>query len=163
MHRTCAPQVPRSVKVEALDSQLFSVRRLSVAEGARIAPGMEVVFSVTFRPQSRDDARCELVVVTEREKYLVPLIAMGDAPALDLPDKIEFGSVHTKMTGTQTILVRNLGSKACSFQLTCSQHFDVSPREGSLAPGELTQVSNDVRDLHVVMSQHIGVAGPARL
>ena len=38
---------------------------------------MEVAYSVSFTPTSHDDFRCNLVVCTEREKYVVPVVALG--------------------------------------------------------------------------------------
>lgn len=36
-------------------------------------------------PQSTDPYGCDLVVCTEREKFLVPVVATGIMPQLDLP------------------------------------------------------------------------------
>jgi hypothetical protein len=48
--------------------------------------------------------------------------------------------VATKITSKQSLLVRNVGNRATQFLLTASEHFDVSPAEGSLEPGEFMQV-----------------------
>ncbi len=103
----------------------------------------------------------------------MPIIALGAAAALDLPDQLTFSQaclslastrvtgpsrqcsprlaalhagacgcvqVPTKITSKQSLLVRNVGNRATQFLLTASEHFGVSPAEGSLEPGEFMQV-----------------------
>jgi hydrocephalus-inducing protein len=102
---------------------------------------MEVVYAVTFRPQSRADQSAQLVVGTERERFVVPLVAKGAAPALDLPDVIDFGrDAVTHVTTSRTVLARNVGTAAATFVLTPSQHFSVTPQGATLAPGEVLQL-----------------------
>eukprot|EP00983_Pelagomonas_calceolata_P095652 1158035-Pelagomonas_calceolata.AAC.4 len=54
-------QVPRRIKVSAPDSQFFSVRRASAPgkeEGSKVASGMEIVYTITFKPQTT----CRLIL-----------------------------------------------------------------------------------------------------
>lgn len=140
----CHAQVPRRVKVTSPDSQFFSVRRVAAPgkeDGSKVASGMEVVYAITFSPQSKDDYSCDLVVCTEREKFLVPVMAMGAAAALDMPDVVDFGhAAPTKLESKQTVLVRNVGTKAAGFSLRTYEPFSVQPSEGFLAPGEMLQM-----------------------
>lgn len=124
-----------------MDSPYFSVRRATTAgkEDSKVATGMEIAYVVTFRPESRDDYSCDLVVCTEREKFLVPVLAVGASAALDFPDRVEFGSAPTKVEVRQTVFVRNVGSKAAHFNLTAPAPFAVSPAAGHLAPDETLQ------------------------
>ncbi|KXZ49496.1 hypothetical protein GPECTOR_21g722 [Gonium pectorale] len=135
--------VSRRVKVLPMESPYFSVRRVQAAgkEDSKVATGMEVAFTVTFRPESRDDYSCDLVVCTEREKFVVPVLAVGASAALDFPDLVDFGSVPAKVDTRQTVFVRNVGSKAAHFSLTAPAPFSVSPTAGHLAPGETLQCS----------------------
>lgn len=136
-------QVPRRVKVLPPDTPYFSIRRSTAPgkdEGNKIAAGMEVTFIVTFSPESTEDYAYNLVVCTEREKFIVPLIAAGAAPALDLPDLIEFEATPAKMEAKQVVLVRNVGAQASSFSLATHGPFGVSPSQGFLAPGEMLQL-----------------------
>ena len=48
---------------------------------------MEVCYVVTFKPQEVRAYAAELVVVTEREKFIVPVGALGHRAALDFPDQ----------------------------------------------------------------------------
>ncbi|CAM9472886.1 unnamed protein product, partial [Choristocarpus tenellus] len=49
---------------------------------------MEVCFLVTFKSQEVRAYSTDLVVVTEREKFIVPIVAAGHRTALDFPDKV---------------------------------------------------------------------------
>ncbi|EFJ42226.1 hypothetical protein VOLCADRAFT_67248 [Volvox carteri f. nagariensis] len=133
--------VSRRVKVLPMESPYFSVRRAAATgkDDSKVATGMEVAFVVTFRPESRDDYSCDLVVCTEREKFVVPVLAVGASAALDFPDLVEFGSVPAKVEARQTVFVRNVGSKAAHFSLSAPQPFTVSPTAGNLAPDETLQ------------------------
>jgi hydrocephalus-inducing protein len=127
-----------------MDSPYFSVRRVLAAgakEDTKVATGMEVAFVVTFRPESRDDYACDLVVCTEREKFVVPVMAVGASAALDFPDVVDFSGVAVRLEKRQTVFVRNVGSKAARFSLSAQQPFAVSPAAGELAPGETLQVA----------------------
>jgi len=44
---------------------------------SKVAPGMEVAFLVKFAPDSMRDYQCDLVCMTEREKFAIPLVAIG--------------------------------------------------------------------------------------
>lgn len=48
---------------------------------------MEICYVVTFKPQEVRAYAAELVVVTEREKFIVPVGALGHRAVLDFPDQ----------------------------------------------------------------------------
>lgn len=142
MHVRC-PQVGRHVKVLPPSSPFFTVTRLhssfSNDEGAKVPPGLEVGFIVKFRPDYAGDYRYDLVVCTERERFLVPIVCYGPAAALDLPDQVKFPSGAVKCEARQTLLVTNVGRKQGGFALSASGCFGVQPSQGRLAPGETLQ------------------------
>lgn len=49
---------------------------------------MEVCYVVTFKPQEVRAYAAELIVVTEREKFIVPVGALGHRAVLDFPDQV---------------------------------------------------------------------------
>jgi hydrocephalus-inducing protein len=144
-------QVARHVGVEHLASSFFKVQRLQPAgsaaaaiAGSKLAAGMEASFRVTFTPDSNSSYKQQLVVSTERERFLVPLLAVGAAAALDLPDSIALPGVAAGKASKRTLLVRNVGRAAGSFQLSVSAGggcFAVTPAHGQLAPGEMLQLT----------------------
>jgi hydrocephalus-inducing protein len=140
----CPLQVPRRVKIEAPSSSCFKVSRQYgplQQESTKLAPGMEVMYTITFIPNSTDSLELSLVVVTEREKFLVPVHAIGAAPALNLPQQLQFPCTPAKKPAKQVLLVCNAGSKAGRFQLYATGCFSVQPARGYLAPGETMQLS----------------------
>lgn len=49
---------------------------------------MEVCYVVTFKPQEVRTYSVELMVVTEREKFIVHVGALGHRAVLDFPDQV---------------------------------------------------------------------------
>lgn len=140
--------VGRRVKVLPPNSPFFTVAKLppkrgskeaAAASGATIAPGIEVAYVVRFQPTSPDDASCDLVICTEREKFVVPVRALGRQPALDVPDVIEFETVPCKSEVRRTFQVANIGQQPAHFAMHTSPSFSVTPSEGQLSPGESLQ------------------------
>lgn len=131
--------------VEALNSSFFKVQRMPAAkqaEGSKIAAGMEAVFHITFTPENSNSYEQQLVIATERERFLVPVVAVGAAAVLDIPDSIDLPEAAAKKTSRHSFLVRNVGRAAGSFQLsTSSSCFAVRPSQGQLAPDEAMQLT----------------------
>jgi hydrocephalus-inducing protein len=104
---------------------------------SRIAPGTEVTYIVTFRPQAVDDYAWDLVATTERERFVVPLRAVGSRPLLAMPDTLSFPSVPVKSKGcTKTIVIRNHGSVGASFEFSVEpgSPFTLKPSRGVIGP-----------------------------
>lgn len=140
---TCsALQVARRVKVLQPDTPVLNVRRLK-GTGAqdKIASGIEVAYSITYTPENTDHFYHDLVVCTEREKFLVPCTAAGSKAALDFPDHLEFPLTPAKCSSSQTCLVTNVGSIAADFTLTAYPPFHAEPARAQLPPGDTMQCS----------------------
>ena len=126
-------KVARSVKIIAPDSKLFSVvpsKKVKQTAGAtaktaadvdvmssRVAPGMEVSYVVRFSPEAKIDYSYDLTVVTEREKFIVPIRAVGCRAQLDFPETLNFGAVPVKHTSEKPIMVRNIGEKTTKWHV----------------------------------------------
>ncbi len=135
-------QVARRVKVLQPDTPTLKVRRVkgSAAED-KVASGMEVAYSVTYTPENTDQFRYDLVVCTEREKFLVPCTVAGSKAALDFPDQLQFPMTPAKCSASQTCLVTNVGSIDADFTLAAYPPFHVEPARAQLAPGDTMQCS----------------------
>lgn len=101
--------------------------------------GMTVKYVVEFRPDTEDDYFYDLVIYTEREKYTVPITAVGRRPALDFPNDLDFGTAPLKFDVSKSILVTNVGGKHASFEFSTSAPFSVYPKQGSLSAGHSLQ------------------------
>jgi len=60
----------------------------------------------------------ELMCITEREKFVVPIHAVGARAILDFPDEIVFPAGPVKHTQSHILLVRNIGNADAAFSLT---------------------------------------------
>merc|ERR1719174_1510983 len=93
--------VARRVKVYPPNSPFFDLatgrtmagrsKASGSGPGDKVAPGMEVTYVIRFKPDARIDYSHDLVVITEREKFSVPIRASGGSALLDFPDSIDFG------------------------------------------------------------------------
>jgi hydrocephalus-inducing protein len=137
----------RRIKVLAPDSPFFEVvgprspATMSELKQSKIAAGMEVCFVIKFRPQEVRDYRVDLVCVTEREKFIVPVHALGHRAVLNLPDQVDFGVCPVKSTNTRSIIAQNVGSSQARFTLSCTKSvFTASPAEGIVEVGQTIMV-----------------------
>lgn len=141
-HAFSALQVARRVKVLQPDTPNLKVRRVKgTAAENKVASGMEVAYSVTYTPDSLDHFNYDLVVCTEREKFLVPCTVTGSKAALDFPDHLEFAMTPAKCSSSQACLVTNVGSIAADFTLTAYPPFHAEPARAQLPPGDTMQCS----------------------
>jgi len=139
--------VSRRIRVLPPDSPYFEVIgprspvKMSELEHSKIGPGMEVCFIVKFRPQEVKDYKVNLVCVTEREKFLVPVHALGLQPVLNMPDAVDFNTCPVKSRNVKTILTQNVGTAMAKFTLSCTKPmFEASPVEGIVEVGQTTMI-----------------------
>ena len=58
-----------------------------------------------------------MVCITEREKFLIPIRALGPRAVLDFPDELHFPTAPVKYASTKTVLVRNVGNCEGKFDM----------------------------------------------
>jgi len=111
---------------------------------SKLAPGMEVVYTLTFKPHAKQDYSIDLVVVTERESFVIPVRAIGLRPKVDVPSHLTFGEAPVKYSTTRSMLIRNVGEKPAQFTFLqpegVESPFSFQPSTGILAVGQMTQV-----------------------
>ena len=59
----------------------------------------------------------ELVFVTEREKFIVPIVAVGKRAMIDFPDVLDFGPCPVKFNTEKPVIIRNLGEKTTKWNI----------------------------------------------
>ena len=59
--------------------------------------------------------------ITEREKFIVPIQAIGARALIDFPDNIYFPLAPVKHKSVKTILIRNIGNAEAKFNLDTSR------------------------------------------
>ena len=90
---------------------------------SRVAPGMEISYVIKFSPEAKIDYSYDLMVVTEREKFVVPIRAVGCRAMLDFPDALEFGLVPVKHTAEKPVMIRNIGEKTTKWHIRVPSGF----------------------------------------
>ena len=103
----------------------------------KVAPGMENTYIVKFFPEAKTDYAYDLMVMTEREKFIVPIRARGCRAMLDFPDQLDFGLVPVKFETEKPVMIRNIGEKTTKWQITVPNHFKISQSEGILEVGQI--------------------------
>ena len=141
-------RVARRIKILQSDTPFFEVSAPRNIDGkplkqSKIAAGMEVCFIVRFKPQEVRDYTLDLVCVTEREKFLVPVRALGNRPRMSFPDEINFGTCPVKSTARKMVLTQNIGSCLVKFRMI-SRHpcFTCSSEDMTVDPGgsQMTEI-----------------------
>jgi len=63
-----------------------------------------------------------VICITEREKFIVPIHAVGARAILDFPDEIVFPAGPVKHAQIRVLLVRNVGTTDATFSLTVDKY-----------------------------------------
>jgi hypothetical protein len=139
--------VGRRIKLMKPDTPFFEVSAPVTLSGeplkqSKIASGMEVYFTVTFKPQEIREYAWDLVCSTERENFIVPLRAVGLRPLLNFPDEIDFGPCPIKSATEKKIVLQNLGTAVGKFSLSSNISEIVCPEQDiSIEAGASYQLS----------------------
>jgi len=103
---------------------------------SKIASGMEVYFVLTFKPQEVRYYSYDLICSTEREKFLVPVRAIGTRPRLTLPNEIDFGESPIKSLTQRKISVQNVGTAVARFNMRSNNKLFTCPLQDiAIEPG----------------------------
>ena len=102
--------VNRRIKIITPDSSVFSIEPPKVLKGSgggKVAPGMEVLFKVHFAPREGQDYHCQLVCITERERFVIGISARGPRACFDFPDAVDFGLQPVRACAEEALLLHN--------------------------------------------------------
>jgi hydrocephalus-inducing protein len=106
----------------------------------KVAPGMEISYIVRFSPEAKIDYSYDLMIVTEREKFVVPIRAVGCRSMVDFPDSLDFGLVPVKHPAEKPIMIRNIGEKTTKWHIKVPNGFKINKQEGILEVGSSEQL-----------------------
>ncbi|XP_054055083.1 hydrocephalus-inducing protein homolog isoform X14 [Rissa tridactyla] len=138
--------VPRLVKVILESSPYFKL--ISPSNACRkVAPAMTSTFRVLFTPEENKDYRHQLTCITEREKFIVPIRAIGARAILDFPDQLNFSICPVKSSTQKTLLVRNIGNREARYCISTQSPFSADPSIGTLGIGDTMQVTVEFHPL----------------
>eukprot|EP00605_Chrysophyceae_sp_TOSAG23-4_P000636 GSChrysophyteH1.ASY1.ANO1.717.1 assembled CDS len=82
------------------------------------------------------DYSWDLVCCTEREKFIVPIRAIGMRPRVTFPDSVDFGFCPVKSAMRKVLLVQNIGAAAAVFTMrSLVREFSCPGEEMVVEPG----------------------------
>jgi hydrocephalus-inducing protein len=133
----------------------LSAPKRATSTQMKIAPGMEMKYQLEFKPISRSDCQIDLKCVTEREEFIIPVRAMGDAAFVDFPSALEFGTAFINTISRKPLLLRNTGTIPTRFTVVVDPPFSASPTHGQLdvhGSQQITVMCNpQVQDNHITV------------
>lgn len=97
---------------------------------------MEISYIIRFSPEAKIDINYKLQIVTEREVFEVPIIAVGNKAMIDFPDQLDFKLVAVKHSMEKPVMIRNIGEKSTKWHLKVPNGFKVNKTEGILEVGQ---------------------------
>ncbi|MBN3293096.1 HYDIN protein, partial [Polypterus senegalus] len=104
------------------------------------APCETYDFPLALRNNDKDYTQ-QLLCITEREKFVIPVKAIGARAILDFPDQLNFSNCPVKCCCQKTLLVRNIGNREARFTLSTQSPFSVDPVMATLGIGDSMQVT----------------------
>ncbi|XP_040433979.1 hydrocephalus-inducing protein homolog, partial [Falco naumanni] len=114
-------KVPQLLKVTLERSPYFKlISHHAVCR--KVPPGMLATFHIVFTPSENKDYFHELICITEREKFVVPIRAIGARAILDFPDQVNFSACPVKYSTQKTLLVRNVGNRVARYCISTQRH-----------------------------------------
>uniref|UniRef100_A0A8C6Z7I6 HYDIN/VesB/CFA65-like Ig-like domain-containing protein n=1 Tax=Nothoprocta perdicaria TaxID=30464 RepID=A0A8C6Z7I6_NOTPE len=139
-------KIPRLVKVVLESSPYFKL--ISPNDVChKVAPGMPSTFRILFTPEENKDYFHQVTCITEREKFIVPIRAIGARAILDFPDQLSFSMCPVKHLTSRTLLVRNVGNREARYCARTRSPFSVTPSVGTLGIGDTMQVTVEFHPL----------------
>ncbi|XP_041376326.1 hydrocephalus-inducing protein-like isoform X3 [Gigantopelta aegis] len=133
--------VSRQVKVIEYTMSPYFELITPRAAGHHVAPGLQKIYKIHFTPSENKDYFHELVCITERESFIIPIKAIGPRASLDFPDEIHFPVCAVKNTSSKTLLIRNYGNREAIFTLAIERPFSLNPDRGKLAVEDSMQIT----------------------
>lgn len=127
--------VAHRIRVVRPDSLTFSVKsRLGMG---KLAPGMELVVDVIFKPEERKDYAYDLMFITEHGDLSVPVRALGPRPnIICYPSRIDFGRVPLRHEKEERVTLTNEGDAVANIKLSANAPFRITPPLLQIPPQE---------------------------
>ena len=110
----------------------------------KVASGLAVTYTIFFEPEEDTDYDCELIAMSESEKFIIPVRAVGSRGRLALPKLVSFPAAPVKATSRTTVLLTNVGTKPCHWRANAVPPFAIHPNFGLVEPQRSAQVVVEV-------------------
>lgn len=97
---------------------------------------MEISYLIKFYPEAKADYSYDLEILTDREKFIVPIRAIGCRSLIEFPNKLDFGFVPVKFETEKPVMIRNTGEKTTKWNIDVPSNFKINRNEGILEVGQ---------------------------
>ncbi|KAG8344280.1 Hydin [Trypanosoma vivax] len=112
------------------------------ADTTKVAMGLSVTYTICFKAEEDRDYKCDIVVITNREEFTIPLRAVANRGCLEFPDNFTVSPSPVKGSAATTLFIRNPGKSPCQWRAECSGPFAIEPSSGVVPPqGTISPVS----------------------
>lgn len=81
------------------------------------------------------------MLITEREKFLIPLRALGQKATLLFPQFVDFSLCPVKFLTERPVMLRNAGDKPTKWSIDLHAPFNADVKEGLLEVGKAQQIN----------------------
>ncbi|GAA47251.1 hydrocephalus-inducing protein homolog, partial [Clonorchis sinensis] len=125
--------VAHSIKILQADNPYF-VLMPGKHKSTRVAAGLTLSLIVAFTPEDLRDYKHELICVTDRELYSIPVDCIGPRAVLDIPDEITFDDTPIRHTSSKNLIVRNNGNATACVTMIVDAPFTILPAEWTVQP-----------------------------
>lgn len=136
------------IRIVPPESRFFSISEPRGTGGSlKVAAGLSIAYTVYFKPEEDVDYECDLIAVTEHEKFIIPVRSIGSRGKLSFPGLVHFENCPIKGTTRSTVLLSNIGTKPCIWKATTSSPFSLSPANGRIESQSSMQVTVEFRPM----------------
>ena len=114
-------QVPRSVHLTHNDSPYFDIKNHE-HRNHKVASGLSVTFTIQFKPDGRRDYCHELLCITDRELFSIPVFCIGPRAKLSIPKEIDFGLQAIRYPTIRTVCLHNVGDVVANINMETERY-----------------------------------------
>ncbi|ORY53838.1 hypothetical protein BCR33DRAFT_674998 [Rhizoclosmatium globosum] len=132
----------QKIKYKLPKTRFFS---MEFPETVTLSAGMSWTIPITFRPVAKESYNDVIEFTTSFGKFYLPIKATLPEHVLEYPKSIDFALCPLKETARRVFMLKNSGELASSFEWEVSKPFTITPRSGTLPPGQATNITIDFK------------------
>ncbi|KAJ3113713.1 hypothetical protein HDU96_003042 [Phlyctochytrium bullatum] len=128
----------QKIKYKLPQTRYFS---MEFPETQTLSAGMSWTIPITFRPVAKECYSDVIEFTTSFGKFYLPVKATLPEHVLEFPKTIDFSICPVKEVAKRTFTLKNVGELTSSYDWEISKPFSITPRSGTLHPGQNTTVT----------------------
>ncbi|KAJ3413734.1 hypothetical protein HDV05_007637 [Chytridiales sp. JEL 0842] len=132
----------QKIKYKLPQTRYFS---MEFPETQTLSAGMSWTVPITFRPVAKECYNDVIEFTTSFGKFYLPIKATLPEHVLEFPESIDFGLCPVRETAKKTFTLKNVGELSSAYEWEISKPFSITPRVGTLPPGQSVAVTIEFR------------------